>query len=85
MVGESPFGFKADNIYTVGSGSLQMVLEPIPDPGVGVCLVLGTSAHGLLLHSSSSLALQGYTDVDWASCPDDRRTPVDIVFSLDLT
>ena len=33
----------------------------------------GTSAHGLLLHSSSSLALQGYTDVDWASCPDDEK------------
>ncbi|RVW77371.1 [Pyruvate dehydrogenase (acetyl-transferring)] kinase, mitochondrial [Vitis vinifera] len=28
----------------VGSGSLQMVLEPIPDPGVGVCLAL--QSHG---------------------------------------
>ena len=24
----------------VGCGSLQMVLKPIPDPGVGVCLAL---------------------------------------------
>ena len=27
-----------DSIYTVGYGSLLMVSEPIPDPGVGVCL-----------------------------------------------
>ena len=33
-----------DNIYTVGSGSLQMVLEFIPDPGVGVCLA--PQSHG---------------------------------------
>ena len=33
----------------------------------------GTSTHGLLLHSSSLLALQGYTDADWASCSDDRK------------
>ena len=35
---EGLFGFKVDNIYTVGSGLLQMVSEPIPDPDVGVCL-----------------------------------------------
>ncbi|KAL6315686.1 hypothetical protein AAG906_005777 [Vitis piasezkii] len=45
--------------------------EPLPDPSL--YRSIGTSAHGLLLHSSSSLALQGYTDVDWASCPDDRK------------
>ena len=33
----------------------------------------GASTHSLLLHSSSSLALQGYTDADWASCSDDRK------------
>ena len=27
-----------DNIYTVGNGSLQMVLEPIPNPGAGFVL-----------------------------------------------
>ena len=40
ITNEGPFRLKADNIYTVGSGLLQMVLEPIPDPGVGVCLAL---------------------------------------------
>ncbi|RVW41267.1 putative ribonuclease H protein [Vitis vinifera] len=33
---EGPFGSKADNIYRVESGSLQMVSEPIPDLGVEV-------------------------------------------------
>ena len=34
----------------------------------------GTLSHGILLQPSSSLALQGYTDTDWASCPNDRRS-----------
>ena len=42
----TPFGPKTDNIYTVGSKSLQMVLKPISDLNVrglfgpirGVCL-----------------------------------------------
>ena len=33
-----------DNIYMVGCGLLQMVSEPIPDPGVGVCLALSGPA-----------------------------------------
>ncbi|RVW60935.1 Golgin candidate 5 [Vitis vinifera] len=33
---KGPFGSKADNIYRVESGSLQMVSEPIPDLGVEV-------------------------------------------------
>ena len=33
-----------------------------------------TSSHGLLLHASLSFELQGYTDVDWASSLDDRRS-----------
>lgn len=34
----------------------------------------GTSSHGFLLHASSSLNIQGYTDADWASYPDDRHS-----------
>ena len=33
-----------------------------------------TSSHGLSLHASLSFELQGYTDVDWASSLDDRRS-----------
>ena len=33
-----PLWAQGDNIYMVGCGSLQMVSEPIPDPGVGICL-----------------------------------------------
>ena len=34
----------------------------------------GTATHGISIHASPSLSLQGYTDADWASCPDDRRS-----------
>ena len=34
----------------------------------------GTLIHGILLQPSSSLDFQGYIDVDWASCLDDRRS-----------
>ena len=34
----------------------------------------GTLNYSLLLQSSSSLALQGYMDVDWATCPIDPRS-----------
>ncbi|KAJ1698432.1 hypothetical protein LUZ63_006944 [Rhynchospora breviuscula] len=34
----------------------------------------GTPTHGLLIHSSSSLAIHAYSDSDWAGCPDDRRS-----------
>jgi hypothetical protein len=31
-------------------------------------------SHGLLLHKNSSTSIQAYSDVDWAGCPDDRRS-----------
>ena len=34
----------------------------------------GTTTHGLSIHASPSWSLQGYTNADWASCPDDRRS-----------
>ena len=34
----------------------------------------GTATHGLSIHASPSWSLQGYTDADWASCPNDRRS-----------
>ena len=34
----------------------------------------GTATHGLSIHASPSWFLQGYTDADWASCPDDRKS-----------
>ena len=34
----------------------------------------GTLTHGLLLQSSPSVALQGYYDANWSSCPDDSQS-----------
>ena len=34
----------------------------------------GSTSLGLILYPSSSLDIQTYTDADWASCPDDRRS-----------
>ena len=36
--------------------------------------VRGTAAFGLQLHRSPSLDLVGYSDADWAGCPDTRRS-----------
>jgi hypothetical protein len=36
--------------------------------------VKGTLSHGLQLHSSSLTSMVTYTDADWASCPDTRRS-----------
>jgi hypothetical protein len=30
--------------------------------------------HDLLLHKNSSTSIQAYSDVDWAGCPDGRRS-----------
>ncbi|WJZ90912.1 hypothetical protein VitviT2T_010027 [Vitis vinifera] len=34
----------------------------------------GTSSYGIHMQKSSSLDIHAYTDADWASCPDDRRS-----------
>ena len=34
----------------------------------------GTISLGLHFQTSTSMELQGYSDADWASCPDDRRS-----------
>uniref|UniRef100_A0A803LN80 Copia protein n=1 Tax=Chenopodium quinoa TaxID=63459 RepID=A0A803LN80_CHEQI len=36
--------------------------------------VAGTVGQGILLHASTQLTLQGYSDSDWASCPNTRRS-----------
>uniref|UniRef100_A0A2N9ISY4 Reverse transcriptase Ty1/copia-type domain-containing protein n=1 Tax=Fagus sylvatica TaxID=28930 RepID=A0A2N9ISY4_FAGSY len=33
-----------------------------------------TIHHGLLLHRTTTFSLQAFSDADWASCPDDRRS-----------
>jgi len=33
-----------------------------------------TLSHGLLLHRTSSIKLQAYSDADWAGCPNDQRS-----------
>ena len=39
-----------------------------------LCYIRGSPAHGLHLRASSTLALRGFTDADWAGCPDTRRS-----------
>lgn len=34
----------------------------------------GTPGRGLLFESNEHLVIDGYSDVDWASCLDDRRS-----------
>lgn len=34
----------------------------------------GIITHGLTIHASNTLQLNAYSDVDWAGCPDDRRS-----------
>jgi hypothetical protein len=36
--------------------------------------ISGTADHGLQIHRSTSLDLIGYSDADWAGCPDTRRS-----------
>ncbi|KAG9450552.1 hypothetical protein H6P81_010517 [Aristolochia fimbriata] len=34
----------------------------------------GTLAHGIIIHPSSELGVDVYSDADWGGCPDDRRS-----------
>ena len=65
------------DISFVVNKACQFMAHPTSTHWLAVKRILrylkGTSARGLLLYSSSSLALQGYTNVDWASCSDDRK------------
>jgi hypothetical protein len=36
--------------------------------------VKGTSQHGIKFVKSPSLLLNGFSDVEWAGCPNDRRS-----------
>ncbi|RVW29921.1 Retrovirus-related Pol polyprotein from transposon RE1 [Vitis vinifera] len=42
----------------------------------------GIATHGLSIHASPSWFFQGYTDADWASCPNDRRSTNGFFFFL---
>jgi len=44
----------------------------------------GTTAHGLLIRSSPSLDILAFSDADWRSDVDDRKSTTDIVFILEL-
>ena len=39
-----------------------------------LCYLKGTASYGLSRQPSSALDIQAYTDADWASCLDDRRS-----------
>ena len=43
----------------VGSGPLQMVSEPIPDPGVGVCLTLSVWPRNPMGHNEDVVSAWG--------------------------
>ena len=43
----------------VGCGSLQMVSEPIPDPGVGVCLALSVRPRNPMGHNEDVVSAWG--------------------------
>lgn len=42
----------------------------------------GTSSMGLLLNNASDFSLHGYSDSDWASCSNSRRTVSDFLLLL---
>ncbi|XP_019107123.2 uncharacterized mitochondrial protein AtMg00810-like [Beta vulgaris subsp. vulgaris] len=44
--------------------------------------VAGTVGQGILLHATDHLKLQAFTDSDWRSCPDSRRSVSGFVLLL---
>jgi hypothetical protein len=68
---------RPDISYDVDKAS-QFIHAPISDHWNIVkhilCYLKCTLDLGLQLHSQSSLTLHAYYDVDWAGCPDDRRS-----------
>ena len=48
-----------------------------------LCYVHGTIDFGLVLHRPPSIELIVYTDADWASCPDTRRSTSGYAVFLD--
>ena len=42
----------------------------------------GTISHGLLLSNTCDMVIKAFSDVDWASCPDDRRSTTGYVVYL---
>jgi hypothetical protein len=47
-----------------------------------LCYVKGTVHHGLQLHPTPSRDLLVYSDVDWAGCPDTRRSTIGYLIFL---
>ncbi|XP_021769460.1 uncharacterized protein LOC110733681 [Chenopodium quinoa] len=41
-----------------------------------------TAGQGIMIQSASNLILQGYSDSDWATCPDTRRSVTSFVMLL---
>jgi hypothetical protein len=68
---------RPDIAYTVQQICLYMHDSREPHLTTVKCILRylqGTSDYGLLLRRSSSFDLVVYTDVDWATCPDTRRS-----------
>ena len=65
-------------IAFVVNRACQFMANPIETHWLVVKQILrylkGTLSYGLQLHQANFLDLQGYTNADWASYPDDRRS-----------
>ncbi|RVW91359.1 Retrovirus-related Pol polyprotein from transposon RE1 [Vitis vinifera] len=60
--------FSDPTLFRSLAGALQYLTITRPD------LSFSTAHHGLQLHKQSTHDLLGYSDVDWAGCPDTRRS-----------
>ena len=69
--------FTRPNILFFVNKACQFMANPTITHWLAVKRILryleGTFTHGILIHAVTSLDVHDYTDVDWASCPDDRH------------
>jgi hypothetical protein len=68
---------RPDLTFAVNKTS-QFIADPLYEHWQKVKRILrylqGTPTHGLTFKPSSNLALHAYCDIDWARCPDDKRS-----------
>uniref|UniRef100_A0A2N9G798 Reverse transcriptase Ty1/copia-type domain-containing protein n=1 Tax=Fagus sylvatica TaxID=28930 RepID=A0A2N9G798_FAGSY len=74
----SKFGGTALSNPSTYQSVCQYMSHPTDDHWSAVKRILRylkhTIHHGLLLHRTTTFSLQAFSDADWASCPDDRRS-----------